>query len=352
MVFDDSPSPDSYYLDIADYNGCVKQIARELVGLTTESYVAWYYHNCFVFYSQSASWSASWRRLKKVNKSHDFDDQAVITFHLKLAQRRYRRLYILRSMQKIKQQTTQFLEHEYRVLNNPSKVGYRRACDKHLFSAYALKGAAEILQPVTKQLREARIGNSWFTNPQFSFNPECTLGDTPIQVAKIIAAIQHFQYCWQAFSGAEQDSQGVTVPSTIHPPVVVAESSTPITQSTLPDEMGNQDQTDSLDTILDADFEKEDIIELAREVGLVNQAGHFALGERKLSGVVGFCQALQIQGKVKGSIPTLTSVIGPLLHVTVLTRKTGTKPADKFFKATERKLANYIPIKKRLSPTK
>jgi hypothetical protein len=93
------------------------------------------------------------------------------------------------------------------------------------------------------------------------------------------------------------------------------------------------------DRILGASFTLEDADQLARAVGIINEAGIYVLGPRKLGAVVGFCLALQQAKKLVGAIPSLTAVLAPRWSTQVITRKTGTDVAEKYFKLTNKALA-------------
>lgn len=119
----------------------------------------------------------------------------------------------------------------------------------------------------------------------------------------------------------------------------------------LPDEMtplsdlptaATQDGLSASDRILGPAFTLAEADALALQVGLVDEAGRFhpALGERKLGAIVGFCLALQRQGKLVGTIPELTDVIGPRYGVVIHTRKTSTDIAQRFLLLTERAIGS------------
>lgn len=93
------------------------------------------------------------------------------------------------------------------------------------------------------------------------------------------------------------------------------------------------------DRILGASFTLEDADQLARAVGIIDEAGIYVLGPRKLGAVVGFCLALQQAKKLVGAIPSLTAVLAPRWSTQVITRKTGTGVAEKYFKLTNKALA-------------
>lgn len=95
----------------------------------------------------------------------------------------------------------------------------------------------------------------------------------------------------------------------------------------------------SADLILGPGFTLDDADQLARTVGLTDDAGNYCLGPRKLGAVVGFALALQRDGKLTGAIPDLTAVLAPRWGVQVATRKTGTGVAEKYFKLTNKALA-------------
>ena len=99
-------------------------------------------------------------------------------------------------------------------------------------------------------------------------------------------------------------------------------------------------------------FTPADVLALAREVGLADEAGRFCLWSRKpgakprkLGAVVGFCKALGGDAKgvtappLAGTIPERVRAVGVLLDVEIRTSKTGTGVAEKYRKATERALA-------------
>ena len=103
-------------------------------------------------------------------------------------------------------------------------------------------------------------------------------------------------------------------------------------------------------------FTPDDVLALAREVGLADEAGRFCLWSRKpgtkprkLGAVVGFCKALGGDAKgvtappLAGTIPERVRAVGVLLDVEIRTAKTGTGVAEKYRKATERALARRKP---------
>ncbi len=93
------------------------------------------------------------------------------------------------------------------------------------------------------------------------------------------------------------------------------------------------------DRILVGSFTLAEADRLATAVGLLDDAGRYCLGPRKLGAVVGFAVALQQGGKLTGAIPDLTAVLAPRWGVEIATRKTATGVAQHYFSLTSRMLA-------------
>ena len=87
-----------------------------------------------------------------------------------------------------------------------------------------------------------------------------------------------------------------------------------------------------------APFTLDEAAALAHRIGLTDASGTYCLDPRKLGAVVGFCQALQHAGKLRGAVGDLTAVVGPRLGVEVKTRKTTTGIAKQYYALTEKAL--------------
>lgn len=155
-------------------------------------------------------------------------------------------------------------------------------------------------------------------------------GIDPAILGQVEAKLNYFWRCLKDFHEAE-----LTAPATTVPGGSVASSDTI---------RPKQPPVSPSSTVADLcrdEFTPKDVLALAREIGLTDEAERYCLGERKLSAVVGFCVALE--PKLTGTIPERVNAVGALLGVEIRTRKTGTGPADKYRRLTEKALARRGP---------
>lgn len=92
------------------------------------------------------------------------------------------------------------------------------------------------------------------------------------------------------------------------------------------------------ESILAKDFTFEEADQLAQAIKLTDENGRYHLGGRKLGAVVGFCLALKNGGKLSGTIPEMTEVIGKRFGVVLKTRKATSSVATHYYQLTEREL--------------
>lgn len=102
----------------------------------------------------------------------------------------------------------------------------------------------------------------------------------------------------------------------------------------------NQSRLSPAERILGEGFSLEEADMLAWQVELVDEQGRYQLGPRKLSAIVGFCQALKESNRLVGTIPEITMVIGPRYGVDIRTRKSTSSTAKEYYTRTKTALRN------------
>lgn len=217
------------------------------------------------------------------------------------------------------------------VLIDMSAREVAESWDKRKTIAEQLKHASLSLTNTTTWRNSAEWEPDWsliaLLEPK-RLPPAMQLPD-PEQAGEILAKIEHFGRCWDAFHKAEHGNADALPPT-----VPVSAVDTPPSKAVL----RPAPILSPADRILGVGFTLEEADRLAHAVGLTNEEGHYCLGPRKLGALVGFTLALQQAGKLTGAIPDLTAVLAPRWGVQVATRKTTTTVAQHYFNLTNKAL--------------
>ena len=112
---------------------------------------------------------------------------------------------------------------------------------------------------------------------------------TPATVGKVLGLIDWFKHCLAAFEGR-------SVAPAVKPVKITVLS--PLEQV-----LGNWGTKEDPFTV-------EDLNKLAHAAGLATKERQFCLGVRKKGAVTGFCEALIVQGKLKGPLETTVPIVG------------------------------------------
>lgn len=228
-----------YYHEIAGFAGCIKNVMHELIGLTGDSYEAWYYDRCTFKYSLPISLfykdCINIYRFSKVrqygtavnpplyNRSNikfmsDFFLHILTEEKIKLNTKKIMkvinenkhfwpllyprprfvpaRLHLARKMKVTKKNVIFFKGYEASVLETQLDTGYQRASDKRLYLAQQLRVIGERLIPSIPRFRDVRTNSTLLTpealsNPNRRFDPRRNPQDKAPQVGITIATMQH-----------------------------------------------------------------------------------------------------------------------------------------------------------------
>jgi hypothetical protein len=176
----------AYYQERADINGVVEQARLEAIGLTSDSYFAWYLRSCRRFYEKRfASSRSAWNSIKKYHLRPASQTPERFTRWRKLEGRRNKPYITLHARQDLRS-VISIYEGLIRERSNNHAHDAALAADKVLFSADRLHRLAGELLKEKDALRAARGAGI-----NYDFNPE-EASDTALATAHRLAIIQDF----------------------------------------------------------------------------------------------------------------------------------------------------------------